>query len=140
VLPAGELVALVALEISVGDASGMMNLCLPFEVVEPLVARISHASQLDYRRRAPARQNTRRVAHALAHAPMRLTAYLAETAITVGDLMNLRVGDIIQTEKPTDSTVLVTVVGRPKFRGRPAEHRGKKAVLITALAGPRDRI
>ena len=140
VLPGGEVVVMVTLEITVGDTSGMMNLCLPFSVVEPLTPRLSRASRLDHFRRQPAEENAGRIAHLIEQAPVELTVYLAETTITVADLMNLRVGDIIKTEKPADETLLVRVGEKPKFRGRPADHRGKKAILITARAGPRDRI
>jgi len=139
-LPAGEVVVLVTLEATLGEASGMMHLCIPFAVVEPLMDRLARARQLDRHRHEPVRQNADRVARAIGHAPMRVTAYLAETAITVGDLMNLRIDDIIKTDKPAEATLLVTVEGKPKFRGRPAQHRGKKAVLIADRAGPRDLI
>ena len=41
---------------------------------------------------------------------------LAESTITTGDLIGLRVGDIITTEKDIHSPLTVTVEGVPKFR------------------------
>ena len=72
-------------------------------------------------------------------APVGLVGYLASTSITVGDLARLNVGDILKTDKPAGETLLLTVGGRPKYRGRVGQHRGKKALLITDRATPRDQ-
>jgi flagellar motor switch protein FliM len=140
VLPAGEGVVLLTFEITIGEASGLMNLCLPFAVIEPIMNRIVHATQADYLERQSDPRIVESIAQRLDGAPVELAVHLAQTAITVGDLLHLAVGDVLKTEKPADATMLVTVEGRPKFRGLAVQHRGRKAVHITAPAGPRDRI
>ena len=139
-LPSTEVVVQVAFEITLGGSSGTMHLGIPFGVVEPLMNRLTKANRIEHPRKASGGENAGRIARILTQAPVGVVAYVAETSITVGDLMSLRVGDVIRTEKPASDTLLVTVEGRPKFRGRPAQHRGKKAILIVRRAGPNDRI
>lgn len=140
VLPAGEVVVWLAFEITIGETRGTLNLCLPYAVIEPIMNRISRASRLDFLRREPDGQNAPIISEAIARAPIELTVYVAETTITVGDLLDLKVGDILKTDKGADTSLLVTVEGRPKFRGRAGQHRGRKALIIDQLAAPHDRI
>ena len=60
-----------------------------------------------------------------------LNVRLAQTQITTGELIGLRVGDIITTEKDIHSPLLVSVEGIPKFRASPGAFKGHKAILIT---------
>ncbi len=58
---------------------------------------------------------------------------LAQTAISASQLVGLRVGDIITTEKDIHSPLIVAVEGVPKFRARPGQYKGRKAVLIESV-------
>jgi len=41
IVPPNEMVLLVTLEIKTGDVEGMMNICIPFITIEPLLERLS---------------------------------------------------------------------------------------------------
>ena len=58
-------------------------------------------------------------------------AFIAEATITVRDLLNLKVGDIVVSDKKSDSEVLLCVENLPKFRGKPGVMNGKRAFKIT---------
>jgi flagellar motor switch protein FliM len=55
---------------------------------------------------------------------------LAETNISTSDLIGLRVGDIIATEKDTQRPLVVSVEGQPKFHAQPGAYKGRKAVQV----------
>ncbi|MEN0111624.1 MAG: FliM/FliN family flagellar motor switch protein, partial [Planctomycetota bacterium] len=59
---------------------------------------------------------------------------LAESNLATADLIGLRVGDIIATEKDVRSPLRVSVEGREKFTASPGEFKGRKAVQILDLA------
>ena len=69
-----------------------------------------------------------------------MTGVLAETTITVGDLRNLEIGDLIMTEKAATNPVVLTAGGRPKFLAQIGQHRGKRALRIQRPIAPTDRI
>ena len=71
---------------------------------------------------------------ALACASVELRAVLARTTITMEEMVGLRPGDLLTTEKPVESTVTIQVEGRPKFLGRLGQFRGNRAVRITRIA------
>ena len=55
---------------------------------------------------------------------------LAQTRIGTGELIGLRVGDIITTEKDVHSPLVVSIEGLPKFHARPGAYKGHKAIRI----------
>jgi flagellar motor switch protein FliM len=63
-----------------------------------------------------------------------MRAYLAQTTITVNELIRLKPGDIIQTAKQADSELLLQAEDRSKFAGRLYQYKGARAIRITRLA------
>ena len=61
---------------------------------------------------------------------MEVVVVLAETALTTADLISLRVGDIITTEKDVHAHLDVTVEGVSKFRAEPGIYKGRKAIEL----------
>ena len=59
-----------------------------------------------------------------------MIVHLAETRVSTGDLLNLRVGDVITTHQSVNSPLAVRVGGVTKFHGRPGALQGHKAVRI----------
>ena len=55
---------------------------------------------------------------------------LAETHIATADLIGLRVGDIITTEKDVHAPLVVSIEGRPKFHAEAGVFKGRKAVQV----------
>ena len=66
---------------------------------------------------------------------MQLIAQLAETRITTGELIGLRVGDIITTEKDVHDPLVICVEGVPKFRAQAGAFKGRKAIRIEKPIG-----
>ena len=64
------------------------------------------------------------------NALVELRVRLAQARITTGELIGLRVGDIITTEKDVRDSLLVTVEGVPKFRASPGAYKARKAIRI----------
>ncbi len=58
---------------------------------------------------------------------------LAETNISTSDLIGLRVGDIIATEKDVERPLVVSIEGRPKFHAQAGAFKGRKAIQVVGL-------
>ena len=65
-------------------------------------------------------------------------AVLGKAFITVGELMDLQVGDVIQLDTTIQSPVNIFVEDELKFYGKPGRTKKKMAVQITDLAEERD--
>ena len=99
IVPPNEVVVLISFELTIGDIRGMMNLCIPFNSIERIGSKLSANSWVTYGRRN-ATPETRPADQPKPQGSLvELVAELAETRISTGDLIGLRVGDIITTEK-----------------------------------------
>jgi len=130
IVPPNEVVVLISFELTIGDLRGMMNLCIPFNSIERVGNKLSNNSWVSYGRRQASEDSIKQISQSLKGSVVELVVHLAETKITTGDMIGLRVGDIITTDKDVHSPIIVSVSGAEKFRARPGAFKGRKAVQI----------
>src|SRR5262245_19358587 len=130
IVPPNEVIVLISFEITLGEMRGMMNLCIPFNSIERIGQKLSSNSWVSYGRRGATQETTQRISQNLRGALVQLDAQLAETKITTDDLIGLRVGDIITTEKDMNTPIVISVEGQPKYHARPGAFKGRKAIRI----------
>jgi flagellar motor switch protein FliM len=130
IVPQNELVVLVSFDVTMGEARGLMNLCIPFVVIEPIIGEITSHSWFAYARKGPGVQQGASIRRHLNTAEVPLTCYLAETTITVRDLLAMEPGDIIETPTRHTSPLVLCIEGKPKFFVRAGQFRRHKAVRI----------
>ena len=135
-----EVVVVIGFELKAGTRTGTMSLCIPFNVIEPVVSKLATQSWLAYRRTGAAPDHMAHISHSLEMSAVGLRALLGQTVISVRDLMALKPGDILKTAKPASTKLVIQVEGKSKFAGRLGVHRGKRAILITRHARPNERI
>ncbi|QNN23999.1 flagellar motor switch protein FliM [Planctomycetales bacterium ZRK34] len=140
IVPPNEVVVVVGYELKMGGRAGTMSLCIPFNVIEPVMEKLSSQGWNAYKRGKADQKVRHRLADKLNAAPLVATAQLAETTITLRDLMNMAAGDIIVTEKPASSPVVLSVEGRKKFIAHLGQHKGNRALKINRAIKPNDRV
>lgn len=133
IIPPAETVILVGFEISLGNFSGMLNFCIPFVSLAPMLDHLSAHRWRAYPRGKGQQGVLPGIEEAIRATYLEVSACLAETTITLKDLLNLRVGDLIQTGKSTSESAVVSVRGRPKFLAKPGQSHHKKAALIVGV-------
>jgi flagellar motor switch protein FliM len=136
IIPANEVIVLISFELTVGETRGMMNLCIPFNTIERISAKLTANSWVSYSKRPPSLQSMQRVSNQIAEAPVEVVVELATTRITTSDMLGLRVGDVIASEKDVREPLVVSVQGIPKFVASPGKFKGRKAIQIRANFQP----
>ncbi len=126
-----EVVVVVGFEIKMGARGGTMSLCIPFNVIEPVMGKLAAQSWLAYSRRGSSSDTVRRVQSSVTRSKVSLRAFLAKTTITCGDLLSLAPGDMITTSVPASAEFSVEVEGKPKLRGALGQYRGNRAIKVT---------
>jgi flagellar motor switch protein FliM len=129
-----EIVVVVGFEIKIGGRAGTMSLCVPFKVIEPVMDKLVTQGWLAYQRQTAPDDKTEAIARGLGATSVDLDAYLAETTITVRELLTLQPGDILQTPKPVTGEVVVQVHNENQFAGTIGRHKDNVAVKITRRA------
>lgn len=130
IVPPNEVVVLVTFEITMGDSRGIMNLCVPFNTIEPLTGKLSSDTWSAYSKRVTDPRQRINLEMGISQANVQMVVELAETKLKAGDVMNLNIGDVILLEKDDRSAAKVFVEGRPMFRGRAGLYKNHKAVQI----------
>ena len=130
-VPPHEAVIVVTFEVTLGDNSGTVNLCLPYSTIEPIMGQFSTQNWFAMTREEADDTHVTRMTRVLSGAKLEIVAYLAETTITVRELLDLQVGDVIKTNQLADGEVIICVEGKSKFKGRPGRIRRNKAIEIT---------
>jgi flagellar motor switch protein FliM len=133
IVPPNEVVVLISFELSIGDSRGMMNFCIPFNAIERISMRLSANSWVSYGKKMATPENIKRISGQLSDALVEVVVDLAETNISTSDLIGLRVGDIIATEKDVERPLVVSVEGRPKFHAQAGAFKGRKAIQVVGL-------
>lgn len=131
IVPPNEVVVLISFEITLGEMRGIMNLCIPFNTIEPLAGKLSSDTWSAYQKRVADPRQKLNLETGVSQASVNMNIQLAETSITAGDVTNLQVGDVIVTEKDHRDGVKILIEDRPMFNGQPGLYKGRKAVQVT---------
>lgn len=135
-----EVVVLLSFEVTMGEASGMMNLCIPYLVIEPIMELFATQNLYLSHKRGDTEKDRAFIMENLRDSRVEMTCYLAQTKIPVRQFLDLKVGDIIHTPKPKDENLTVFMVDLPKFVVQPVLFRHKKAFRILGEAPKHQRI
>ncbi len=123
-----ETVVAVGFEIKIGDNSGMMNICIPSRVLK--VIRNRFDQQWSVRRHRSAGSEAERILALLRGAGVGASGEMQGSRLTVNELVNIAIGDVISLDQRLGDPVLLCVAGIPKFKGRIVLRRGKRAFEI----------
>jgi flagellar motor switch protein FliM len=133
IVPPNETVVVVGFELKMGNRAGTMSLCIPYNVIEPIMSLLAAQNWFSYQRKGAHDEHLRKLTKNVSNAPVQVRAFLAQTGIRLDDLMGLQVGDFITTDKACEKEILIQVEGKNKFLGHVGQFRGSRAVQITRL-------
>ena len=130
IVPPNEVVVVVSFELTLGDLRGMLNLCIPYNSIERIGSKLTSNGWVTYGKTVSTPETRAFIAKRIDHSSVELVVTLAETTIRTADLIGLRVGDIITTEKDQRTPLAVSVQGIPKFHASAGALKGHKAIQI----------
>jgi flagellar motor switch protein FliM len=131
IVPPNETVVVIGFELKMGNRAGTMSLCIPYNVIEPIMGTLAAQNWFSYQRKGGQEDHVHRLTKNVNNAPVEIRAFLVQTLIKLDDLLNLQIGDVITTEKMSSRDVLIQVEGKNKFLGQVGKFRGKRSVRIT---------
>ncbi len=140
IVPPNEVVVVISFEIKMGSRAGTMSLCIPFNVIEPVMSKLSQQNWFTYSRKTGNEKHTKAVQKSLGGAPLLVKVLLGHTTISVNELKGLTPGDIIQLEKPASGEMIVQIEGKNKYTGLVGQYKGKRAIRIKRNLEPGERV
>jgi flagellar motor switch protein FliM len=133
IVPPNETVVVVGFELKLGNRAGTMSLCIPYNLLEPIMGILAQQSWFSYQRKGHHDDAAKRLKRNVAAAPVQMRAFLARTTITMSDLLSLRPGDVITTDHGVADDVWVEIEGRRKFAGQMGQFRGARSIRVTRV-------
>jgi flagellar motor switch protein FliM len=133
IVPPNETVVVIGFELKMGNRAGTMGLCIPYNVIEPVMGVLAAQNWFTYQRKVGHDDHQRKLKNNLESAVVEMRALLAKTHLSMNDLISLQVGDIITTAKESTQDVLVQVEGRNKFLGQMGQFKGRRAIRVTKV-------
>lgn len=140
IVPPNEVVVVVGFEIKMGGRAGTASLCIPYNVIEPVMEKLSNQTWAQYKRNRNNESLVIQLARQLDSAHMIVSTTLAETTIKLSDLMNLQPGDLIVTEKPASCPLTLSIEGQRKYIGHIGQHKGYRAFKVKRRYVAKDRV
>ena len=133
IISPSEMIALVTLNIRLGEVEGLMNICLPYMTLEPVMDNLNTKNWYASLQEKDEQQYSDTIEALIARAPMPIKAVLGKSAISVNDFLGLQRGDIIRLNTRADEELDVYVGNIKKFTALPGESGDNYAVRITSV-------
>jgi flagellar motor switch protein FliM len=140
IVPPNEVVMVIGLEVRMASRAGTMNLCIPYNVIEPVMDELSSQSWFAVSRNENDTTSEERITKNLDQSGVDISAVLAETTITFRDLSDMKVGDMIVTSKNEKDSALILVGQEPKFLAQVGQHNGNRAIKVERPVARGDRV
>jgi flagellar motor switch protein FliM len=121
-----EIVIVIEYAIELGSAGGSLHICIPYSAIEPIRDLLYSSMQGDSAE--PDRRWSRMLTKQVQLADVDLTVDFATKDIRIGDLVQLKVGDVIALDIPP--TVQAKVDGVPIFECRYGVHRNQYSIKV----------
>lgn len=129
-----ERVLLLTIEINIQGVAGTMSLFIPFNTLKPITNVLNPHIWIAGRKEQQQDPLARQLAiQTMMKAVIPIRVVLGNADITLGDLLNLSVGDVIELDKSIDSPIVVQVANKKQFYARVGRSRKRMGIQITGV-------
>lgn len=125
-----ETVVVISLNTIIGETTGMINICIPHVVLEPIIPKLSvhYWMQTDKKEREP--REIAILENRLKRADIPVSVDLGNSEISIQDFLMLEVGDVIELNQQIENPLTIKIGGMPKFIGQPGLTNKKIAIQV----------
>ena len=133
VIAPSDMIAIVTLNMKIGDVEGMGNICLPFFTLEDVMDKLNTKYWFSTMQENHDEHYEEYIESMIRRVDIPIKAVLGRSTISVNDFLNLQVGDCIRLDSRVDTDMNVYVGNIKKFTALPGTDRDSYAVQITSV-------
>lgn len=133
IISPSEMIAIITINIKIGDIEGLINVCLPFAVLEPVMDKLNTKYWFSTMQNKDVNTYEDAISTLISKAQIPVKAVLGTSQISVNDFLNLNVGDIIKIDTKVDQELDIYVGNIDKFKALPGSANDKYAVRLTKV-------
>jgi flagellar motor switch protein FliM len=126
-----ETVLVITLSAKVGEASGLINMCIPHVTVEPIMPRLSTQYFMDgTKEKQKNKQIGEHMEQHVRNVAVNISVELGSSELTVEDVLGMQIGDTITLRQTIRDPVVVYVDGVPAYSASLGKLKNRYAVKI----------
>ncbi len=133
IISPSEMIAIVTINICIGNVEGLMNICLPFLTLEDIMDKLNTKYWFSTMKNKDEESYQEFIETAINKAQIPMKAVLGKSSISVMDFINLQVGDIIKLDSHVNDELDVFVGNIVKFKALPGSGAENYAVKVTEI-------
>lgn len=133
VIAPSDMIAIVTLNMKIGDVEGMVNICPPFFTLEDVMDKLNTKYWFSTMQENHDEHYEEYIESMIRRVDIPIKAVLGRSTISVNDFLNLQVGDCIRLDSRVDTDMNVYVGNIKKFTALPGTDRDSYAVQITSV-------
>ena len=133
IISPSDMASIITINIKIGNIEGMMNICLPYSCLEPVIDKLNTKYWYSTMQVNDDSNYQDIIEVAIAKARIPIRAVLGRSTISFNDLMNIQKGDIIKLDTKIDDELNVYVGNIKKFTALPGSSSDSYAVKISTV-------
>ena len=133
VIAPNDMIAIVTLNVKIGDVEGFVNICLPFFTLEDVMDKLNTKYWYSTMQENHDENYENYIEALIRKVDVPVKAVLGRSTISVSDFMNLQVGDCIRLDTRVENDMNIYVGNIRKFTALPGANQDSYAVRITSV-------
>ncbi len=133
IISPSEMIAIVTINVSIGNVEGLMNICLPFITLEDIMDKLNTKYWFSTMQSRDEESYDEFIETAINRAQIPIKARLGGSSISVMDFINLQIGDIIRLDSHVEDELDIFVGNIVKFKALPGSGAENYAVKVTKI-------
>lgn len=129
VVPPSDVIITTTFEVEFESASGTVMIVIPYSTIEPIKQKLSSSYQTE--NDSVDSLWTQSMHQHVQSAEADVIVNLGKTELTIGDLINLKEGDVIPLNQEVSGELTIDLEGAAKFKCLIGEYKGNRAVQVT---------
>ncbi len=131
IMSPNETVALITLNTKVGNIDGMIHICIPHLVIEPIIPKLSTKFWFSGITKEISSNELKIIEKKIETTLLPVSVILGISEITVEDFIELHIGDVISLDTSVGEDLKVLIGNNHKFYGKPGLKKNRVSVRIT---------
>ncbi|MBR3121571.1 flagellar motor switch protein FliM [Oceanobacillus profundus] len=125
-----DTVVVVSMTAAIGETTGMINICIPHIILEPIIPKLSvhYWMQAEKKNRDATAFN--KMSKNLKQTEVEVKSILGEGAIAINEFLALKQNDVITLDQKIDLPLRLTINNEVKFLVQPGKYKNKMSVQI----------
>lgn len=133
IIAPNEMASIITLNLKIGTVEGMMNICLPYEVLESVIDKLNTKYWYSTMKVVADEDYKDIIEIAIAKAMVPIRAFLGRSSISLREFVNIQKGDIIKLNTKISDELDVYVGNIKKFTALPGSSGDAYAVKISQI-------